>query len=119
MAPAIPLMLDLTVAVASLWYVLGALADGKRRAGWRTLAHAAVATLPRVAAEAIREFARHGSTDGQEAGAVWSRVLEARQAAATLLGCQPDEIALLGPTTLGLNLVAIIIRARIRRKKRW
>ena len=43
MAPAIPLMLDLTVAVASLWYVLGALADGKRRAGWRTLAHAAVA----------------------------------------------------------------------------
>jgi hypothetical protein len=43
MAPTIPLMLDLTVAFASLWYVLGARSDGRRRTGWRTLAHTAVA----------------------------------------------------------------------------
>ncbi|HOE67768.1 MAG TPA: aminotransferase class V-fold PLP-dependent enzyme, partial [Candidatus Hydrogenedentes bacterium] len=70
-------------------------------------AHAGVAPLPRVAEEALQDFARRGAEDGQESAWAWAKVREARQAAAALLGASEDEISLLGPTSLGLNLVAL------------
>ncbi len=70
------------------------------------MAHAAVATLPRVARDTLVEYARMASTDNQENPWVWEQVLEARRLAAQLLGARSSEIALLGPTALGLNLVA-------------
>lgn len=71
------------------------------------LAHAAVAALPRVAVEAMHEFAVRGSEDTQENAWAFRQLQRAREAAARLIGAQADEIALLGPTSLGLNLVAM------------
>ena len=70
------------------------------------LSHAAVAPLPACAAEALRWFSERASQDQQESAEVWRRVLGTRSVAARLLGCGEDEVALLGPTGLGLNLVA-------------
>ncbi|GMV93804.1 MAG: aminotransferase [Candidatus Hydrogenedentota bacterium] len=70
------------------------------------LAHAGVCPLPRCACEAIEEFCRRGSRHAQETGWANGQVLAARQVSARVLGCSPDEIALLGPTSLGLSLVA-------------
>lgn len=70
------------------------------------LGHAAVSPLPGCAAEALRWFAEKGSQDQQETPEVWKRVLGTRGVAAGLLGCAAEEVALLGPTALGLNLVA-------------
>jgi selenocysteine lyase/cysteine desulfurase len=70
------------------------------------LAHAGVAPLPRAAAEAMRGFVRQASRDHQESGSIARKVESARGLAAEMLGCAPGEIALLGPTSLGLNLVA-------------
>lgn len=70
------------------------------------LAHAGVAPLCGPAAGALAEFARRGSVHSQERGWSWQRVADARAAAGALLGAAADEIALLGPTALGLNLVA-------------
>ena len=64
------------------------------------LAHAAVATLPRVATDALRWFADHSEVDHQEAGEIWPRTLGTRAVAAQLLGAKEQEIALLGPTAL-------------------
>ncbi|MEX2578474.1 MAG: aminotransferase class V-fold PLP-dependent enzyme [Verrucomicrobiales bacterium] len=71
------------------------------------LAHAAVAALPQVAVAAMDEFNRASSTGELD----YSRVLlkqmdEVRESAARLVECDADEIALLGPTSLGLSLVA-------------
>lgn len=70
------------------------------------LAHAGVAPLPRAAVAAMNEFLERGSKDQQETAWTEAKVRDARRAAATLLGCRPDEISLLGPTSLGLNLIA-------------
>lgn len=69
-------------------------------------AHAGVAVLPHVAAEALRDFAETGSCHYQENESLWPRVAAARATAARLLGAKPHEIALLGPTALGLSLIA-------------
>lgn len=70
------------------------------------LAHAAVTALPRVAVEAVQEYLRRGSEDSQETPWANQQIRHAREVAAKLIGASPDEIALLGPTSLGLNLVA-------------
>lgn len=70
------------------------------------LAHAGVTALPRVAADALTAFADAAARDNQESPAVWAQVQRAREAGAALVGGAPDEIALLGPTALGLSLVA-------------
>lgn len=70
------------------------------------LAHAGVCPLPQLCCDAISEFCRRGSEHAQENGWANGQVLAARQVSARLLGCTPDEIALLGPTSLGLSLVA-------------
>jgi len=70
------------------------------------MAHAGVAPLPAAAVEAIREFTRQASRDHQESGFIGPAVESVRETAAKLLGCSAGEIALLGPTSLGLSLVA-------------
>jgi selenocysteine lyase/cysteine desulfurase len=71
------------------------------------LAHAAVTALPSCASAAITRFATEGSLQQQEAPGLWKMVEQCRRSAARLIGADPSEIALLGPTALGLNLVAL------------
>jgi selenocysteine lyase/cysteine desulfurase len=69
------------------------------------LAHAGVCPLPRRVADAISECARQGTLGDQEAFML-HRLDDARKLASQLLKCQPDEIALVGPTSLALSFVA-------------
>ena len=69
------------------------------------LAHAGVCPLPRRVADAIADCARQSTLGDQEAFML-HRLDVARQLGAQLLNCQPEEIALVGPTSLGLSLVA-------------
>ena len=75
------------------------------------LAHAGVCPLPRRVADAISRCAEQSTLGDQEAFML-SRLDEARQLAARLLNCQPDEIALVGPTSLGLSFVAAGLKLR-------
>jgi cysteine desulfurase / selenocysteine lyase len=75
------------------------------------LAHAAVCPLPRRVADAIAECARQGTLGDQEVFML-HRLDEARKLAAQLLNCQSDEIALVGPTSLGLSFVAAGLKFR-------
>lgn len=70
------------------------------------LAHAAVTALPRCVADAVCDYTRQSSRDHQEFGDVLRDVKRARQTCAKLIGAHADEIALLGPTSLGLSLFA-------------
>ncbi|MGD0745060.1 MAG: aminotransferase class V-fold PLP-dependent enzyme [Verrucomicrobiota bacterium] len=70
------------------------------------LAHAGVCPLPRRVAQAIADCATRGTTGDQETFVVPDRLNEARKLASQLLNCQPDEIALVGPTSLALSFVA-------------
>lgn len=70
------------------------------------MAHAGVTALPACAADAIREMAEFGMSSNQEMGRLWQILAAARQSAAQLVQGHPDEIALLGPTSVGLSLVA-------------
>jgi selenocysteine lyase/cysteine desulfurase len=69
------------------------------------LAHAGVCPLPRRAAEAIAECANQSTLGDQEAFML-HRLNDARKLGAQLLNCQPEEIALVGPTSLALSYVA-------------
>ena len=69
------------------------------------LAHAGVTTLPLAAAQALKDFAEQGSQEHQEKD-FFKQVAHAREVAARLIGANSEEVALLGPTALGLNLVA-------------
>ncbi len=69
------------------------------------LGHAGVCPLPRRVADAISDCAQKSTLGDQEAFML-SRLDDARKLGAQLLNCQPDEIALVGPTSLGLSLVA-------------
>jgi cysteine desulfurase / selenocysteine lyase len=70
------------------------------------LAHAGVCPLPRVAQEALTAYAHYGAQHGQDDETLWRQINGARRTAAELIGAQASEIALLGPTALGLSLVA-------------
>src|SRR5208337_3294296 len=70
------------------------------------LAHAGVCPLPRRVAQAIADCAMRGTTGDQETLVVPGRLNDARRLASQLLNCQPDEIALVGPTSLALSFVA-------------
>ena len=69
------------------------------------LGHAGVCALPRRVAQAISDCATGGTLGDQEAF-VMHRIADARQAGAKLLNCQPDEVSLVGPTSLALSFVA-------------
>lgn len=70
------------------------------------LGHAGVTALPRCVADAIVNYTRASSEAQQEFGDVLARIAQARADCAKLIGAHPDEVALLGPTSLGLSLVA-------------
>ena len=75
------------------------------------LAHAGVCPLPRRVADAIADCARQSTLGDQEAFML-KRLDDARQLGARLLSCQPDEIALVGPTSLALSFVAAGLKFR-------
>lgn len=72
------------------------------------LAHAAVTTLPRVVVEAMNAFNLEcGTGEADPTDVLLRRMDTVRESAARLFpGAEPREIALLGPTSLGLSLVA-------------
>lgn len=76
------------------------------------LAHAGVCPLPRRIAEAVREYASSCTGEDQEAVFPVARIQETRQLAARLLHAQPEEIALVGPTSLALSYVASGLKFR-------
>jgi selenocysteine lyase/cysteine desulfurase len=69
------------------------------------LAHAGVCPLPQRISAAISECANQATLGDQEAFML-HRLNDARKLGAQLLNCQPEEIALVGPTSLGLSFVA-------------
>lgn len=71
------------------------------------LAHAAVAPISGPAQEAMGHWAEAAAQGRQEGEEVWRRVRKTREIASLFLGCQWDEVSLLGPTALGLGLVAL------------
>jgi selenocysteine lyase/cysteine desulfurase len=70
------------------------------------LAHAGVCPLPHRVAKAVADCAARGTTGDQESLVFPDRLNDARRLASQLLNCQPDEIALVGPTSLALSFVA-------------
>jgi selenocysteine lyase/cysteine desulfurase len=56
-------------------------------------------------AQAMSDCATEGTLGDQEEF-VLRRIGDARQAGAKLLNCQPEEVSLVGPTSLGLSLIA-------------
>lgn len=70
------------------------------------LAHAAVCPLPQRVASAVASYATQASLDDQELPVRHSLYSQTRDRVAHLLGAQPDEIALVGPTSLALSYVA-------------
>lgn len=70
------------------------------------LAHAGVTILPRRAADAISRHAEASCRQHQEFGGVLRDVAKTREACARMIGAKWEEIALLGPTSLGLSLFA-------------
>ncbi len=78
------------------------------------LAHAGVCPLPGRVVKAITEYAQECATGDQEKF-VYPQILdEGRKVGAKLLNCQPDEVAFVGPTSLGLSLIASGLNLRKR-----
>ena len=75
------------------------------------LAHAGVCPLPRRVADAIAGCAQQ-STRGDQEAFMLHRLDVARKLGSQLLNCQPDEIALVGPTSLALSFVAAGLKFR-------
>lgn len=70
------------------------------------LGHAAVCPLPRAGVDALVRYATLGA-QGNQANSASTKVVEGcRDLAAQLLSVTREEIALIGPTSLGLSLVA-------------
>jgi selenocysteine lyase/cysteine desulfurase len=70
------------------------------------LAHAGNCPLPRRVAEAIQTYATQASMAAQENPLFPKVLLETKALAAKLLNATPDEIALVGPTSNALSLIA-------------
>jgi cysteine desulfurase/selenocysteine lyase len=74
---------------------------------WSYFDHAAVAPLPEPARLAAIRWADEAAAEGDTVWVAWSRrVEEIRARAASLLGADADEIALVPNTTSGIGLVA-------------
>jgi len=63
-----------------------------------------VSSIPRVTSENLQRGAVAATQDQQEAGDFIGRVEGGDKGGANLIGAHKSEIALLGPTSLGLNL---------------
>lgn len=70
------------------------------------MAHAGVCILPRRVTRAMQDYLETCSLQHQESGDVWRHINETRVIAGKLIGAKASEISLLGPTSLGLSLVA-------------
>jgi len=70
------------------------------------VAHAGVTPLPKCAADAMISHIRRSCEDHQEFGEVLRDIDRTRRICADLIGADKSEIALLGPTSLGLSLFA-------------
>ncbi|MEO6847062.1 MAG: aminotransferase class V-fold PLP-dependent enzyme [Chthoniobacterales bacterium] len=70
------------------------------------LAHGGVTILPACAADAMSEYAQASAHNHQEFGEVLAFIAKTREISAKLIGADAGEIALLGPTSLGLSLFA-------------
>lgn len=70
------------------------------------LAHAAVCPLPRRVADAISHQAQAATLDDQETAYTHAQIKETRGLLARLIGAEPGEVALVGPTSLALSFVA-------------
>jgi selenocysteine lyase/cysteine desulfurase len=70
------------------------------------MAHAAVTTLPGPVAEAMSGLVQRWAEDFRDYSETLALIMQTRNSAARLINSSPDEIALLGPTSLGLSLVA-------------
>ncbi len=69
------------------------------------LAHAGVAPLPGPTVDALKSEAERAS-HAQESADFMEQIESIRRVSARLINANSDEVALLGPTSLGLNLVA-------------
>jgi len=69
------------------------------------LAHAGVAPLPGLTVETLKREADRAAI-AQEGPDFMAEIEGIRRVAARLINAESDEVALLGPTSLGLNLVA-------------
>jgi selenocysteine lyase/cysteine desulfurase len=76
------------------------------------LAHAGVCPLPRRVAQAVADYAQQATTSDQEAVIFPAALDEGRKVAARLLNCQADEVAFVGPTSLGLSFIASGLKFR-------
>src|ERR1700730_10308429 len=70
------------------------------------IAHAAVSVLPQAVADAISSYVRKSAEEFPDFTELLRIIQETRESAARLLHASPEEIALLGPTSLGLSLFA-------------
>ena len=75
------------------------------------LGHADVCPLPRRVAQAMMDCTSEGTLGDQEAF-VMHKIADARKAGAKLLNCEPDEVSIVGPTSLALSLVAAGLKFR-------
>jgi cysteine desulfurase/selenocysteine lyase len=76
------------------------------------LAHAGDCPLSRRVVQAVSDYAQQASASDQE-GIVFPALLEeGRKLAASLLHCQPEEVAFVGPTSLALSFVASGLKFR-------
>ena len=69
-------------------------------------AHAGVAPLPQCVADVIIRYTQQSAANPQEFAEVLRDIKNARCVCADFIGAGADEIALLGPTSLGLSLIA-------------
>lgn len=70
------------------------------------MGHAGVTVLPRSVADATIGYTERSCRQHQEFGEVLRDVADTRRLAAEFIGAKSEEIALLGPTSLGLSLFA-------------
>jgi selenocysteine lyase/cysteine desulfurase len=70
------------------------------------LAHAGVSPLPRRVAETMNQYLESASRDNQENSLSDAAIRETRALAARLIQVQPEEIAFVGSTSMGLAMVA-------------
>jgi selenocysteine lyase/cysteine desulfurase len=70
------------------------------------LAHAGVAPLPGPTVDALKHEAERASY-AQESSEFMAEIESIRRVSARLINANSDEVALLGPTSLGLSLVAL------------
>src|SRR4051794_38423746 len=74
---------------------------------WAYFDHAAVAPLPEPTRKAMAAWLAEATEEGDVPWSAWSQQVErTRQTAATLVGADPDEMALVPNTTSGISLVA-------------